>query len=486
MLRKGRPRATFIAGALALVFSHAGVLWLGLRHGQAGASTIREDSSQAEAGVSPEQSRAFTGELLARNQARVVRDEAAAAEKEAQEKIPAAERMAAARAEIPADTDLRALLDEAIRDDEKRSSPRAAALLDLWLDRDAEAALDWLGAAAWNQGLTGFDHDSPISRWLGTGDRLAQLPALLDRHYAAQEMLMESAGTLMDERGAETAVALLRLFENGERRHTVIEELTRWGMSRIAGKLPAIGAVLGHDELRELLEELSWRTADDEEKPEGPKIAEYLRQRFPRGLPADFEPFCESREQNLSLPDLAAQEPPRAPIGWEEDIQSALKAGREWGNYSGRFTSAVPDFHVWCADAADGRMAPDEVHARLRAAWPAAKTAEMERAMEVMVFRGIFPGNPTAGLRWFREKGGDWGKEMSAGLSRVAPEGLLQLAAEFPDLTEAGGEDFAEQCERKLVYWYEQDPEGCQAGIRRAPASFLRDAAIKLSAEDGP
>lgn len=106
--------------------------------------------------------------------------------------------------------------------------------------------------------------------------------------------------------------------------------------------------------------------------------------------------------------------------------------------------------------------------------------------MEVMVFRGIFPGNPTAGLRWFREKGGDWGKEMSAGLSRVAPEGLLQLAAEFPDLTEAGGEDFAEQCERKLVYWYEQDPEGCQAGIRRAPASFLRDAAIKLSAEDGP
>ncbi|WP_035613482.1 hypothetical protein [Haloferula sp. BvORR071] len=477
------PLIPLLAAVAGLLLSHRLVVWMGLAAGKESRGEAR--TSKAEARTSKEEGggvgtlpleskiqreqRAMIDELKRRALVRAEEENRRGGLLEYRE-ANWAKVVAAEREKIPADADVKALVENAPTNaigDEK-----VVAAFGVWLDRDATAALGWLAGTAGYEELGTLKVE--LSRWLGEGGRHAQLTALMDRYPAAEGILFESAEELAKQRGAEFSFALAKSLKDPEEQLEFISTALD-DVDFVKAHLAELGPYLkGGLETRFLSALIGAGPAEEVEDamrkaglPEA-MLLKY-REKIEEAAHEVEGQMAEEEAFKRKLDQVMASRASEAPPSLELQVAGMAAEGSSWRSYTTDFKQRLPEFRTWCDEVSDGRMSGDEVLARVKEAWPESAAAGLEGKLRTLVFREIFREDPAASMQWYQEGGGDLEGLFGEDADGIAGEQVLKLMAAYPDVAELAGEDFGGKCRSSLASWKKIDPQGyakASAGLR--------------------
>lgn len=468
VMARGRTTKILItAGGVLLLLSHAAAWQLGRR--AHGAST-----STASAAASSTQAHGDSGSSLA-DLVRAGREHEAAEQlKRAAANRPWPEEIAAARAALPADADIPALVRTGIATaNGNREGPSAetAAAFGRWLELDPDAAIDFIGRGRGN--WRAYALQCEMGRWLGEGNQ-HRLDGLTKRFPRSWQTLVESAQILCKDRGPDFAVELASSLQERAYRMFLLTdclppEQWRGHLAKVPALFPEpqdacyfLDALMGKEGADVLLDEIRGAGFPPDVLAKL-DASQAKRQEYARNRAREKEEDEKRRAANA-----------RPPTPLEQQLSEAAEGGTggDSDSLEKKLEKVVPGFAEACADLQDGRLSMAEVLAQVQKAWPPASDAEVTRELRGLLFRSAFAADPLGTLQ---AAGEDFNDEAASGLNQLTPEMMVRVVTAHPGLLQGEeGEDYGWLCEHALDEWRAVDPEGCREALQRIPDEVLR------------
>ncbi len=441
------------AGGMAMLWSHAALLGAEL------AAPTPNPVAPVPA-ANGDQAGDLLAELVRAGMERVAADKRAA-EEEAKDEVRAA-RVAAAREKIPADADLKALLEVAAQRKEDLGKAESRAAFQMWLERDEAAAIGWLAVTARYRDCMQLSRE--LQRWLGGEGKKERLADLLERYPALADVLLDAALGLAKQRGPEFALRLAQSLPQREDRQALLELVLANGAfvkDHLLEVRPFLDPTI-MENLR-LIDRMlmALGKAQAQAKPNGPSVEELMQKAG----------YTESMIQRYQMRDVIASFVHTngnylSDLPLEVRLQYIGYPGESWRTPLATLVEKLPEFATWCAEMRERRLPPEEVLRRVKAAWPEA--AQLDARLRVLVFRRVFDLDPVASLQWLAGANGpDALRELHEGVNELKPEQLVDLLEAIPDLREQLGGDFKYRADNKLSEdWHRED-----AGVRKDQGS---------------
>jgi hypothetical protein len=399
--------------------------------------------------------------------------EAAAREQRELEKLPWPDQVAAARAKIPADADLPALVREgmaAAKASSEYASAETVAAFGKWLGVDPDAALEFIGKANFGQSTDPFRFE--IGDWLGQGKE-ARFGALVKRFPQAAWPLRQGAQALCRDRGADFALEMAANLEDPSDRLWLLHEC--FDAKQWQGHLARVPALLNDPgAVRHFLSSISG-DAD---------VAILLDEIRAAGFPPGDVAQVEKRIADRAEEALNREREEERDRDEREESASALE--RELGlpkfsPFAGDTPSSeqqleklAPGFTDALADLCDGRQSMEDVLARVQRSWPPAADPAVEEDLRRMIFDAAFTGDPLGTLRAARKAGWDCNQSAVNGLDRLSPEMALRVLTTHPDILEKEELEFFSLYSHRFESWQETDPETCRQALLAMPDEVVR------------
>lgn len=483
---RGRRIPLFLTGGSVLLFlSHAAIWQLGSKSGSAASARQAEaaftTANQARNPNSPSPSAAAIAELVrlgrGHDAAQQARWDAWAEEGER----PWEERVAAARAKLPANADIPAMVKKGMlaqKGNEGNPPPEIAAAFGKWLEMDPAAALDYLGRTGNRQGVEMLI--LPLADWLAAGDP-HKLADWIQRFPRARQSLLDSADQLCQARGVDFTLELAMSLQDPDQRMSLLPGSLR--REQWQGHLAQLAPQLSPEQAETFLSDLTY----------GGKRVDLLDEIRTAGFPPSAlarleELVVHKRAEEAEYQANKAEEeakananPPyivHAPL--ETQVRGAVMSSGLFGDTSpAGLHEVMPGYKDACDDLRDGRISVEEMLAQMKQAWPGAASVEPE--LRTLFFRMAFPTDPAGSLRAAHAAGQGDELEVEAAtfLKRLNPEQTARVLTEFPQLLKEQDQHSAEIVRQSFGIWYYQAPQSCMAALQRMPEGPLRNSLLE-------
>ncbi len=428
----------YLIFALLLVASHGLAIWAGV-----------EARGQGKKAVStPAAGHAGVGEKIELSQ--YMRPEEPKAPKNNPAAIDWSARYEAALQSFPADADLAAIVRAGTADKNGIITPETRAAFAVWMERNAEAALRW--QAAW-YAANGSTLDEGLRRYVGSHP-VSDLDQLLRSVPEGRDTLLGAAVVLAKQEGADALARLATGLSSGSDRMWVLAV----GLRSAEGLGPHLAAIRsGMDEraMREFLGNLGKleHAGDLLESVRAAGFSEDAVRGFEKAVGDNAESW---RQKSMGVAEL---------------LRSGGLGNRDTAyRLESKLAAELPDFAGWCRDFGDARLTVDEVMSRMKEGM--ADSAGIDDPLRELLFRKLYPLDPTAAVAWLRENRKDWQglvKQVSGdALNEVSLEKLHKIADSMSkEELEASG---IQRCVMtRYDWWCQRDPVNCVAAVERLP-----------------
>jgi hypothetical protein len=495
---------------VALVASHGAALWLGKASPPSGVV------SEVPLGAVPAPKQ--TGNLAA-----FLRGEEGGgrAEEEAEAAPGEGELVAAARAAIPADADVAAMVKAGAADPDLELPPEILAAFGLWMDRDPVAALRWFagwpGDGASTPGLV-----EEVGRHLGEGGA-EHLALYLKEVPALRDFLIDEVELIADRAEPEFTLRLAATLGSATDRLEVLSNCFGFGsLDRMKGHLAEIRRLLDDGAASEFLGTIGRVAGDDPELVSeleragfpayaiGQLLAEHWHRPGQYRTNADFI----STVEGINLPGIPAatgnqitdivttgrsddgpigrssidavlNNPNRTPAdsSLAEGIRKAVLGSwddqrvypSEW-----MVIGEIAGYEEGREDFLRGKITAEEWCSILRDGVP--EGADLANEIATLAFRACVEEDPRKAASLISAAMNGSQLLTGAAISSLSPEAFYSLArsvsgsdAMSPEIVEIVGNRFAS--------WSEKDPAVCADFIRDLPAGPLRELLAPMMEE---
>ncbi|QJE95435.1 hypothetical protein [Luteolibacter luteus] len=422
-------------------------------------------------------------------------------------------RIEAAAKNLPANADLRAIIEAAIWDPEQDLPEKAAAAMRAWLERDAMAAVHWI--SAFQREYQSELFDDKLKRYLKAGGT-RRLQEFIDAEPRIRDYLIGCASSSFGQDGGNSILLLAASLKSPQDRLDLIKGSYRRGES-LAGNLATVRSLLDEGAAMEFLRYLV-------DPDHAGLLGEVQRAGFPESAVRRFEEDC-SKERwgkggvNRNNIDVMLNNPNRLgqPATWDSLVRSAT-----WNSHAPRTNAdfliivdgpiGLENVNVSSASGSidfprdqlspepvEGSEIPQELLAEIgnqrllleqgrlslveMVAWlkkVGTADEEMDRRATVIALDTGMDSDPVAALSWLKECRTDWRDLMgTVGWQRLPPEVLIGLS---PEVWEKGS-SFDRDLQLRCLQWLKSDPQAYLETVDRLSTGFAKDRLFRLGKE---
>jgi hypothetical protein len=480
---------------VALAASHGAALWLGKT------SPESEVLSEATPGAVPAPKQAGNLAAFLRGAGAVGRTE-----QETEAAPDEDDLAAAARAAIPADADVAAMVTAGAADPDLALSPETLAAFGLWLDRDPVAALRWL--AGWPaDGASTSELVVEVRRHLGEGGA-EHLGLYLKEVPALRDLLIDELESIADAAEPDFTLRLAATLVSATDRLEVLSNRFGFGSpDRMKGHLAEIRRLLDDGAASEFLGTIGRKPGDDPEL-----VSELERAGFPAyATSADFI----STVEEINLPGVPAAtgiqitdivttgRSDDGPIGRSSidavlnnpnrrpDDRSLAERIRDEGlrrrddqlgflsNWSvlGEISGYEEDREAFLR----GKITAGEWCARLQDGVPGG--ADLANEIATLAFRACVEEDPRKAATLIPADMDGSNLLTGATISTLSPESLYSLARSLSG-SDAMSLEMVEIVGDRFASWSEEDPAVCADFVRNLPAGPLKERLMPVIGEE--
>lgn len=449
---------------LLVATTHGMALWLGSRPKQEPDSPARTMELGSPAHVIA--SVTTWQDLLQKAKIRQEQDQERAAAAPSRDEL-----IAQARASIPADADLEALVRAGCPGGfEEDASAESMAAFGLWMDRDPQAALKWHRGQYPNSNSF---YGSEIERHFRNGG-LRHLEEYIDASPGSRDELIAYAGNVAAEDGGIGALALaFRLGSMDDRLKMVMRFVLP--SDGFASRLPEIRGLLDDGHLASLMSVMG---SEEEDLSEAFRLAG-----FPEASILRYQrkfAFLEDRQARLAIEEAEEASKPLATRIQNSESNWIRKMG-----YAQALLDEVPALEEWTRDFRDQRITASELYSRITGA--ISDGSQLDRELGTHFLDKNFSADPMGCTDWLKSHRQDWQETLSLGLGwdgeqsfhgsiegSCSPEEWLSLANSLEDEPQLAA---AVELELSASYhnWHRENAGDCERHLRQQPPGPFRD-----------